>query len=120
MCPHFKEGEGGGNASTLTQGDKGDRHLRLGGGGDTGVVLKIYMDGTCRSTSPRAPIIPVEPGKDAVSSSAGLNCNPHHISSAKMNAVRTALAPQAETPQATLYCCSKSWGDRMEGTWVIK
>lgn len=68
MCPHFKEGGGGGNASTLAQGDKGDRDLRRGGvrgSGGAGLVLEIYMDGTCRSTSPRAPIVPVESGKDA-------------------------------------------------------
>lgn len=53
MCPRFKEGGGGGNASTLAQGDRGDRNLRWG------VGVEIYMDGTCRSTSLRAPLIPV-------------------------------------------------------------
>lgn len=34
MCPHFKEGGGGGNASTLAQDDYGDRDLR--GEGESG------------------------------------------------------------------------------------
>lgn len=117
MCPHFKEGGGGENTSTLAQGDKGDRDLRLGV-----VVQGWYWRSTWMEPvhpQVRAPLSSLR-NLEKMQSELLSWTKPYHISSAKMNAVRTALAPQAETPQATLYCCRKSWGDRMEGTWVIK